>query len=325
MLSRLNQIPRSRLLPTAMSTLALAEEILAPDIALVIKETANKLYSAKDFSGAAAKYTAILDQFSHTSTISPLFIRVIRCNRAACLIELGRHQDAIPDLQEVIHIKARATSREDQAVTHKAHFRLACCFCELGRFAEAVDEMKTYRQLVGGQPKQEETRLYTKILSGLVPQDPLPPLARSMPPPLAPATRTVPIHTHSTTTGQHNLQQVRYEVRVFNVEYPIVKHDVVPMTLCSSHPPEVQTKMFLANLVTKYHDELVKSRSWNCWNCPARAVSLVHTPASYLHLQDAHVIDFAQPVCVNGGWCENAARTMMDEEMRLVATQGKIV
>lgn len=177
--------------------------------------------------------------------------------------------------------------------------------------------MEKYRKLVGGQPKLEETSLHTKILSGLVPRGQM--SDRSIPPPANQA-RIVP-NPRATVNGL-NLRQVRYEIRVSGEETPIVKFDMVPIALCSPRPPEAQTKMFLASLVNKYHDELLKSHNWNCWNCPARAVGLVHTPASYLHLPDAQVIDFAQPVCVNGGLCDKAARAMMDEEMRSAARRG---
>jgi hypothetical protein len=170
---------------------------------------------------------------------------------------------------------------------HKAHFRLARCLCELRKYAEATKEMETYRDLVGGQPTPEETSLHARILNA------------------------------------RNLRQVRYEINVFPEDEPpvvIVKLDMAPIKLCAPHPPEVPTRKYVASLVKKYDSGVRKSHKWSCWNCPARAVGLVHTPSSYLHLSDPQVIDFAQPVCVNGGACDKAARAMMDYEMRLATS-----
>jgi hypothetical protein len=61
--------------------------VFDPDIALQTKEAANELYSKRNFQGAVSKYNAILDQFSQSNL--PVFLRAVRSNRAACLIELG--------------------------------------------------------------------------------------------------------------------------------------------------------------------------------------------------------------------------------------------
>ncbi|KAF8956239.1 hypothetical protein BDZ97DRAFT_1708414 [Flammula alnicola] len=290
----------------------MVEGVQAPvsDAALELKERANRLYSSKEYSAAASIYSMIINQFSKNG--SPMFIKVIQCNRAACLIELGRYQDAIQDLQEVI--RSNLNIPEAEAVIQKAHFRLARCLCELGRYGDAIKEMDKYRELVGGQPKESENGLRMKILLGLTAHDQTIPEQFISPPRARP--------TPSQPTASGNTRQLRYEVKIFNVNPPIVRYDMVPISLCSPRPPEIPTKVFLAQLVKKYHDEIMSLQTWKCWICNKSAVSLVHTPASYLHQAEPKVVDFAQPVCVNGGQCEKEARQLMEEEMRKVAAGG---
>ncbi|KJA13024.1 hypothetical protein HYPSUDRAFT_50033 [Hypholoma sublateritium FD-334 SS-4] len=109
--------------------------------------------------------------------------------------------------------------------------------------------------------------------------------------------------------------KVRYEIRVHSAPTPIIKYEVIPLELRVLHPPQAQAIRFLAGLAAKYDKQVLNSRPWVCWNCPARAVGLVHTPASYMHNPEPLIIDIVQPVCANGGACDAAARKMMAEEM----------
>ena len=124
----------------------------------------------------------------------------------------------------------------------------------------------------------------------------------------------LPSHTDS--------KVLRYEVKVVGHPVSIVKTDTVPRSLCSMYPPEMPTKIFLAQLVKRHHDAIMEEKNWTCWNCRKKAVSLVHTPMSYLHLEESMVVDFAQPVCINGGECDKEARKMMEEEMRFAKAGG---
>ncbi len=78
-------------------------------------------------------------------------------------LSVGRYQDAVPDLQEVIRVHVVDTC-DGLALTQKAHFRLARCYCELGRYGDAMQEMERYRVLIGGQPKLAETSLTPESL-----------------------------------------------------------------------------------------------------------------------------------------------------------------
>jgi len=268
-----------------------------------LKGKANELFSAKDYEGAASLYTKIVREFSQKA--EPEFLRAVQCNRAACKIEIGDFQGAIPDLEEVIRTAPKNVSEAGSiALTQKAHYRLARCLFELGKLTDAMKEMDKYRDITGGHQAEAATSLRNKIIQATVARD-------------GKVATELPSATNS--------RVLRYEVKVTGHPVSIVKNDIVPGSLCSMHPPEMPTKMFLAGLVKKYHDAIMQEKNWTCWNCPRKAVSLVHTPASYLHLAEPMVLDFAQPICVNGGECDKEARKMMDEEMRFAAAMGRRV
>ena len=166
-----------------------------------------------------------------------------------------------------------------------------------------MKEMDTYRDITGGRQTEAATSLRNKIIQAIVARD-------------GKVATELPSATNS--------RILRYEVKVTGHPVSIIKNDTVPSLLCSMHPPEVPTQIFLAELVKKYHDAIMQEKNWTCWNCPRKAVSLVHTPASYLHLEEPMVVDFAQPVCVNRGECDKEARKMMDEEMRSAAATGRV-
>jgi len=191
--------------------------------------------------------------------------------------------------------------------------------------------MDIYRDITGGRPTGAESTLRNKIVMAIVARDEK--VAAESKVPFAPTQTQNYIHSRrspnkpsrhvpSDSTGGRVL---RYEVKISTGPSrldTIVKMDNVPSSLCSMHPPERSTKAFLAQLVNKHHEAILQQRNWMCWNCPKRAVGLVHTPASYLHLAEPLVVDFVQPVCINGGACDREARRVMDEEMRLAAKRG---
>jgi hypothetical protein len=191
--------------------------------------------------------------------------------------------------------------------------------------------MDRYRDITGGRPAEAESTLRNKIVTAIVARDEK--VAADSKVPFAPtqtqnythprrsSNKTSPRLPSDSTGGR----VLRYEVKVstgLSLPDTIVKIDTVPSSLCSMNPPGKPTKAFLAQLVNKHHDAILREKNWTCWNCPRRAVGLVHTPASYLHLAEPLVVDLVQPVCVNGGACEREARKLMDEEMRLAARRG---
>ena len=218
--------------------------------------------------------------------------------------KLGDFQGVVPDLEEVIQkAPQNVNASRSIALTQKAHHRLARCLFELGQLTEAMKEMDTYRDITGGRQTEVAMSLRNKITQ-------------------ADAARDGKVATELASAT--NSRVLRYEVKVIGHPVSIIKNDTVPSSLCSMHPPEMPTKIFLAELVKKHHDAIMQEKRWTCWNCPRKAVSLVHTPASYLHLEEPMVVDLVQPVCVNGGECDKEARKMMDEEMRSTAAMGRV-
>ena len=217
--------------------------------------------------------------------------------------KLGDFYGAVPDLEEVIQKPPQNVNASGSiALTQKAHHRLARCLFELGKLTEAMKEMDTYRDIIGRQTEVAMS-LRTKITQ-------------------ATAARDGKVATELASAT--NSRVLRYAVKVIGHPVSIIKNDTVPSSLCSVHPPEMPTKIFLAELVKKHHDAIMQEKRWTCWNCPRKAVSLVHTPVSYLHLEEPMVVDLVQLVCVNGGECDKEARKMMDEEMRSAAAIGRV-
>lgn len=193
-------------------------------------------------------------------------------------------------------------SHEAQSVNQKAHFRFARCLFELKRFGEAIKEIDEYREVIGGRPTVAEKDLRSKILHAIMERDE----GCGMPPTVHPP--TVPGRL------------LRYEVKVFNSTPTIILFDDIPGTLCSKNPPEIPSRLYAVELVTKYHNSILQQNEWLCWNCPAPAISLIHSPALYFHLPEPKIVDYAQPICEDGGSCDISARKMMAETMRLTAT-----
>ena len=198
-------------------------------------------------------------------------------------------------------------------IAQKAHYRLARCLYEIGRLADALQALDVYQHIMDKNvPSEAESTLRSKILRAIVGRDENP-------------SNPFPREEHTTSTSSLK-RAFLYEVKVHDsiaAGYTISYHYDVPTILCTPNPPEVPTRLFLVQLVKKYHEDVMNRKAWVCWKCSAPAVSLVHTPASYLHMQQPIVVDYAQPVCQNGGICDRAAREMMKNEMRLVAELGK--
>ncbi|KAF8873606.1 hypothetical protein CPB84DRAFT_1798274 [Gymnopilus junonius] len=284
-------------------------EVFVPEEAAQLKDQANALYTAKSFSDSALLYTRIVNHFH--DNCPPQFIRTIYSNRAACHIELGQYHNAIEDVRNVLKMTPPGVKVEH--IIQKAHLRLARCLYETGRYGDAIKELDTWRETVGNTHHTEtESALRSKILQAIVMRDE---------------------NDNQKSAKRHYLElpsfprrSLRYEVKVQDriSGDTVIKYDYyVPTALCSPHPPEIPTRLFLIQLLQNHHNDVMGRRQWTCWRCSAPAVSLVHTPASYLHMEEPLVIDYAQPVCKNGGVCDLVARQMMRDEMWLVAELAK--
>ncbi|KAJ6514726.1 hypothetical protein DFH09DRAFT_252689 [Mycena vulgaris] len=86
-------------------------------MALEIKDTANAHFRAKEYQAALDLYSSIINQYD--DRVMHDTIRIARCNRAACHLNLGEYQRCIDDC----HIALLFMST-NPAMTEKAEFGL---------------------------------------------------------------------------------------------------------------------------------------------------------------------------------------------------------
>ncbi|TFK33160.1 hypothetical protein BDQ12DRAFT_691580 [Crucibulum laeve] len=198
---------------------------------------------------------------------------------------------AAEDCRQVL---ASDTGSEDsRKITQKAHLRLARSLHQLGDLEEASSELDEFRSLNRG-PVDPELSLRVQIL-----QDH--------------ATRNLEADAPYT-------RPMRYEVRVTGELRPLIIDEEVSSALCCVKPPEIPAEIFLMHVVNKYHDRIMQLRPWTCWSCSSKAVNMIHTPASYLHLSVPMIIDYVRPVCAHGERCGQQARRFAEGMARAAGT-----
>ncbi|KAJ3508368.1 hypothetical protein NLJ89_g5793 [Agrocybe chaxingu] len=283
-----------------------------------MKEEANDLYKRKSFTAALDLYSKILNNSELPNGDCMMeFLRTVRSNRAASYIALEQYTQAVEDLRHIlssaVHDASSKPSPDSPTATstRKAHLRLARCFYELGKYEDAMKHLDAHRAFVGDRNVSEEKALRDKILK---------------------AQRNR--QSGSSSTNEMTVP-LKYVVKISQPTptADIELNETVPLSLCNTrNPPEIQAKELLVNLVKKHHAWLLKQGplsggAWKCWSCGKRANGMVHTPASYLHAylegNNAMVVDFVQPVCVDRGPCDREARKMMQEEMTMAANIGR--
>ncbi|RDB27263.1 hypothetical protein Hypma_004352 [Hypsizygus marmoreus] len=249
-----------------------------------LKAQAQTFFKAEKYNRAANVYTEIIEQYGNTALADT--IRIVRCNRAQCYVKLKKFDLAAEDCNAVLENPSQST----RDITLKAYLRLACSRRGLGQLSEALEALNTFRTLSGSTPEERDLR--KDINSKMHPQ-----------PPSNPANLSV--------------RPLRYNVQIGS--HPaIIIIDEIPAVLCTSNPPEVRSKMFLANLVRRHDGDLMRRQAWTCWNCPRMATCMTHTPCAYFHLPEPMVVDYVQPVCINQGRCDMEARQFMAQEMARV-------
>ena len=97
--------------------------------------------------------------------------------------------------------------------------------------------------------------------------------------------------------------------------------DECGLAICRGSPgPTQEQKIQLLTLFSQAHSpELFALKpSWQCVICKAPATRLVHSPASWLHLPEPQLIDWASPVCGSPA-CSAAKERLNVQMMRDVA------
>ncbi|KAF5339367.1 hypothetical protein D9611_009766 [Ephemerocybe angulata] len=261
-----------------------------------IKAAGNQLFSKKEYAKAAETYTTIVEAFGQLpGTISVELIRTVLANRAACYLELHQYHKAVDDCLEIL-TKYPPTPTTPQLIMQKVYFRLARSCYFLGRYDEALLHLDRYRRL-NGTPHATETELRMHILEKQA-------------------------NENQNQSPGNDMKPIEYEVLVIKgangmQHPPLVYKEEAYQELCVPSPSAIQSKAFLVYLVQKHHDEIMGMQRWVCWQCPKGAVSISHNPMSYLNVPEPRVVDFALPVCENGGKCDREARAFFQHEMEM--------
>ena len=110
------------------------------------REKGDELFRVGQFELAAAHYANCLNIDSEGSVdnldgpnAGGRLHAVLHCNRAACLMAMKRHRDALEECSSALHIHSRYM---------KAMLRRARCYSRLCRYQEAISEYKRWLDLV---------------------------------------------------------------------------------------------------------------------------------------------------------------------------------
>ncbi|PPQ86595.1 hypothetical protein CVT24_007894 [Panaeolus cyanescens] len=142
--------------------------------------------------------------------------------------------------------------------------------------------------------------------------------------------RAFPRYDHSScnptiTTMSSNVttRPINYIVKVLSTDMTgnyvpdITYTEVIPANIICPSPPEYESKVILAALSMKHHDEIMRQKSWRCWNCEKRATSMLHNPMGYLHkVDEPEVLDMVLGIC-SGGRCEAEGRRYFAVQMSM--------
>ncbi|KAJ7447088.1 hypothetical protein B0H11DRAFT_2083263 [Mycena galericulata] len=121
--------------------------------ALEIKETANVHFRNKEYQKAVDLYSSIINQYDDRVMLAT--ISVVRCNRAACYLNLGEYQRCIDDCYISLLFQTSTPGLAD-----KARFRLQ-------QATKALDEIDEQKRAV--DPPQAPPRvLHTNLRGGLL-------------------------------------------------------------------------------------------------------------------------------------------------------------
>ncbi|KAF6758920.1 hypothetical protein DFP72DRAFT_1064424 [Ephemerocybe angulata] len=259
-----------------------------------IKAAGNQLFSKKEYAKAAETYTTIVEAFGQLpGTISVELIRTVLANRAACYLELlsQSRRRLSRNLDQISTDTNNTTTHHAKGVLPPRSKLLL-----LGRYDEALLHLDRYRRL-NGTPHATETELRMHILEKQA-------------------------NENQNQSPGNDMKPIEYEVLVIKgangmQHPPLVYKEEAYQELCVPSPSAIQSKAFLVYLVQKHHDEIMGMQRWVCWQCPKGAVSISHNPMSYLNVPEPRVVDFALPVCENGGKCDREARAFFQHEMEM--------
>ncbi|KAJ6544954.1 hypothetical protein DFH09DRAFT_1321465 [Mycena vulgaris] len=254
--------------------------------ALEIKDTANAHFRAKEYQTALDLYSSIINQYD--DRVMHDTICIVRCNRAACYLNLGEYQRCIDDC----HIALLFMST-NPAITEKAKFRLA-------KATKALDDLDDQKRALdpsySGRPKYDiDERMREQMRESSASS----------------------AKFQAADVEEH--RPVGYVVRLkgHNPEY-VHMRDMVPASLMTKPPRagwdayETKRDAFVKRIVTTHEPELMQKHAWKCFSCEKPATSWIHSPVSDLTSFYPIIKDYARPICSKGGICAKKTQDAME-------------
>ncbi|KAJ6620047.1 hypothetical protein B0H10DRAFT_2023420 [Mycena sp. CBHHK59/15] len=258
--------------------------------ALEIKDVANTHFRAKEYQKALDLYTSIINQYDDRVMIDT--INVVRCNRAACYLNLRDYQRCIDDCNIVLLFVS------SDSVTEKARFRLAKATKALD---DIDDQCRAADPTYPGRPKydvQERMRAQMRESS-------------------ANSAKFQP------ADGVEEHRPFGYVVRMkdHDPEY-VHMRDMVPASLMSGPVRGSQDAYatrrdaFVKKIVATHEPELMKKHAWKCFSCNKAATTWIHSPVADLTSFYPIIKDYGRPICESGGNCAKVTRAAMEKAER---------
>ncbi|KAF7312727.1 hypothetical protein MIND_00287600 [Mycena indigotica] len=287
-----------------------------------LKDEANALFRARDFDGALAAYTDIINTYDDRVMIDT--IRTIRCNRAACFLNLGDQR---------FDSNATATTKDEAR-------RLNAAAAEA--YQGCVDDCNIVVLFLGSESVTEKAKLRRKLATkGLNDIDAL----RKAADPTYPGRpkydvderRRQQMQESSALAAKFVDKTVREEHRPFEYavrrEYDdeeyVSMRDMVPISLMRGPRSEEEKDSFDAKLgafvrkiVTAHEPELMSTSDWKCFVCNEKATTWLHAPIANLESFYPIINDYGRPICHKRGRCAETAKTDMKKEQVTMMEEG---
>ncbi|KAJ6466846.1 hypothetical protein C8R45DRAFT_1219202 [Mycena sanguinolenta] len=254
---------------------------------LEVKEIANIHFRAGQYEQALEMYTGLINRYSKRPLLET--VRLARCNRAACYLQLGEYQRCVDECNIVLFYVNRP------AIMDKAKHRLA-------QATKALDDIDAEKRAIDpdypGRPKYDiQERMKEQLYEA------------------------------SASSAKFSETQIEkhkpfgYMVRIKDPEPEYLPmRDMVPLSL-TSEPlggPELELYRasrdeFVRKIVTIHETELMQQHLWRCFSCGKFAMEWIHYPISDLTHALPLIMDYARPICEKGGNCEKVTRAAMQK------------
>jgi len=110
-----------------------------------------------------------------------------------------------------------------------------------------------------------------------------------------------------------------------------------PASLCEPHvdgqpgPDPDATGVFITSIIDRHHEEILRSRAWQCVTCGKPAKELLHSTIPILSPNAERatadfrptILDNSAPICISGGACDRNAQEVVQEYAKSVLIENQ--